>query len=353
MAKDQTTELRLIQAGVGAFGRSWASIVRATDGVEPVAYAEPAQDVRERIIADLNVPRSTVYASLAEAIAGTPADAVLITTPPETHHSLTLGALAAGKHVLLEKPLATTLSDARDMIQAAATAGRTLMVSQNYRFRPPARAAQAVVAGGDLGELLAVRILFRRDTRRLFPPGGFRFTMHHPLLLDMSIHHFDLLRAVTAREIATVYARSWVARDSPYEHDPAVIVTISLAGGATAIYDGDWAARDGDTSWNGDWELIGSSGRLLWQGGLADDMMADLRLEKWDDPRHPTQPVPLPTLPAVDRAGALIAFRDAIATGTTPETDATDNIRSLAAVLAAVQSVETGAVVNLASFLSS
>ena len=71
----------------------------------------------------------------------------------------------------MEKPLATNLADAKEMIAAAASAGKTLMVSQNYRFRPPARAAQATIRSGELGELVAIRSVFRRDTRRLFPPG--------------------------------------------------------------------------------------------------------------------------------------------------------------------------------------
>lgn len=336
--------MRLIQAGVGAFGRSWAGIVRSTDGVEPVALVDPISDARDRAVGDFGLPRSTVFAGLGEAIDAVRADAVLLTTPPETHHPLALEALAAGLHVLVEKPLAMTIAQAREMIEAASAAGRTLMAAQNYRFRPPTRAAQDVVASGRLGDLIAVRIDFRRDTRRIFPPGGFRFSMRHPLLLDMSIHHIDMLRAISGQQIAHVYARSWAAPDSPYEHDPSVAMTMGLSGGATATYDGDWAAREGDTSWNADWEIIGREGRLLWSGGLADDMTADLRLDLWG---KPVEQVPLPHLDAQDRSGVLVEFREALADGRRPETDAADNIHSLAAVLAAVQSADTGEIVRL------
>ncbi len=340
--------MRLIQAGVGAFGRSWAGIVRSTDGVEPVALVDPSPDARDRAVSDFNIPRSTVFASLAEALSATRTDAVLLTTPPETHHALALEALAAGHHVLVEKPLAMNIAQANEMIAAAAAAGRTLMAAQNYRFRPPTRAAQAVIASGRLGDLIAVRISFRRDTRRLYPPGGYRFSMRHPLLVNMSIHHLDMLRAISGQRIDHVYAQSWAAPDSPYEHDPSAALTIGLSGGATATYDGDWAARDGDTSWNGDWEIIGREGRLLWSGGLADDMTADLRLDLWG---KPVESVPLPHLDALDRSGVLVEFRDAIAEGRRPETDATDNIHSLAAVLAAVQSADTGEIVRLDAVL--
>ncbi len=341
--------MRLIQAGLGAFGRSWAGIVRETNGIDLVAMVEPIPEARDRAVADLGIPRSTVFASLSEALAAVPTDAVLLTTPPETHHPLTLEALAAGVDVLVEKPLAVNIAQAKEMIAAANAASRTLMVSQNYRFRPPTRAAQSIVASGDLGDLIAVRMIFRRDTRRLFPPGGFRFTMRHPLLVDMSIHHMDLLRTVTGQEVESVYARSWPAPDSPYDHHPSVALTMTLSGGATATYDGDWAARDGDTSWNADWEIIGATGRLLWGGGLADHMTGDLRLERWG---QPVEAVPLPVLDAHDPGGSLVEFRDALAKNRPPETAAADNIRSLAAVLAAVESSDTGRIVRLDELLN-
>ena len=164
-------------------------------------------------------------------------------TPPPTHCALTLAALAAGRHVLLEKPLATSLAEAREMIAAADRAGRFVMVSQNYRMRPPVEAARQFVRSGALGALVAVKIAFRRDTRAAWPADNFRYAMRHPLVLDMTIHHADLLRSITGQEVETVYARGWRVPDSPYVHDPAVVATMTLSGGATVVYDGDWAAR--------------------------------------------------------------------------------------------------------------
>lgn len=333
--------LSLIQVGLGGFGRSWAQIVRASSVATLAAVVDVAPEARVWAANTLGVP---TFARLDEALAAHRAAAVLIATPPDSHHAVAIAALQASRHVLVEKPLASTLAEARDLIATADAVGRTLMVSQNYRFRPPARAAQAVVASGALGELVAVRIHFRRDTRTGFGVGNFRYAMRHPLLLDMSIHHFDLLRAVTGRNVSHLYAQTWRAPDSLYQHDPTAIVTMTLAGGATAVYDGDWASREGSTAWNAAWDILGEKGRLTWRGGVDDAEIGDLRLEIWGGGE---QDVALPALPLADRPAVLAAFAEALATGIPPETRAADNIYSLAIVLGAVEAVETGRLIDL------
>ena len=333
--------LSLLQVGLGGFGRSWAEIIQASSAATLTAVVDTAPGARAWATDSLGAP---TFASLADGLATRPVEAVLVATPPDTHHPLATAALRAGKHVLVEKPLASTLAEARDLIATAEAAGRILMVSQNYRFRPPARAAQVLVASGALGDLVAVRVYFRRDTRTGFGEGNFRYSMRHPLLLDMSIHHFDLLRAVTGRNVSHLYAQTWRAPDSLYQHDPTAIVTMTLAGGATAVYDGDWASREGSTAWNAAWGILGEKGRLTWRGGVDDAEIGDLRLEIWGGGE---QDVALPALPLADRPAVLAAFAEALATGIPPETRAADNIYSLAIVLGAVEAVETGRLIDL------
>src|SRR5690349_936898 len=248
--------MRVIQVGLGGFGRGWAEIARAMEGSDLVAAVDPSPAARAWAVAALGLADGAVFASLDAALAATSADAVLVITPPDTHHAVAMAALRAGKHVLLEKPLATTIDEARDLIQAADAVGRTLMVSQNYRYRPGAVAARQAVADGVLGDLVAVRVRCLRDTRAIWPADNFRYAMHHPFVLDMSIHHADLLRAITGQEVTAIYARGWRVPDSPYQHDPAVAATLTLNGGATVLYEGDWATRVPETSGNGEWELI-------------------------------------------------------------------------------------------------
>jgi predicted dehydrogenase len=341
---------RVVQAGLGGFGRGWASIVQEATDVDLVGVVDPAEEAREWAVAEMGLGRDRVFGSLADAFSNVECDAVLVITPPETHRAAVLEALEARCDVLVEKPLATTIEDALELVAAAERTNQLLVVSQNYRFRPPARAARAAIAGGALGELVAIRTRFARDTRRLWPPDNFRYAMRHPVVLDMAIHHADLLRMLTGRNVVRVEARSWRAPDSPYIHDPEVVALLDMEGGVPAIYEASWAARGEETSWNADWEIIGELGRLRWSGGREDAFTGEVVLEEWG--RRPRL-LPLPDLPAIDRAGSLRAFLEGITGSAPPETPAADNILSLAIVLACVQSIETGEPVELSDLLDS
>ena len=336
--------MRLVQIGLGSFGRRWAEVVQASHEIELVAVVDPVETSRSWAASSLGLTSGDCLASLDQALDRLDWEAALVVTPPETHHTVAKAALRAGKHVLLEKPLATTLEEARDLVAIAAESGRILMVSQNYRFRSPARAVQSLIAAGEIGEVLSVRVVCQRDTRSTFPPGDFRYLMRHPYILDMAIHHFDLLRALTGRDVKQVYARSWRVPDSPYVHDPAVTVVMALEGGAAVSYEGDWATHGPDTSWNGEWEVLGERGRILWTDGVQDASQGLIRLIRWGEAE---ERIELPPIEASDQAGTLREFADAIRTGRSPETRGEDNIRSLAVVLACVESIERGGAVDV------
>ena len=222
----------MIQAGLGTWGKSWAGVIRDAPGVEPVAVADPDPGARRGLG---GLPG---YRVLGEALAEVGCDAGVVSSPPGTHHAVAKAALEADKHVLVEKPLATGLGEAFDPVLTAERAGRTLMVGQNYRYNAPFRAVQRVVAEDGLGELTSVKISCRRDTRTLFSPEDFRYSMRHPYVLDMSVHHFDLLRAATGRDVRGVQARGWRVPDSPFAHHPAVAALLDLEGGVPVVYGG-------------------------------------------------------------------------------------------------------------------
>ena len=318
-------------------------MVAGAPGVELAAIVDPDRAVLR------SADASPGYAVLEEALASVECDAVLVASPPPTHYAVTKAALEAGKHVLCEKPLATRLEDAFDLIETAEKAARILMVSQNYRYNAPVRAVQRLVMEGELGELASIRISCRRDTRTLFAPDDFRYAMRHPYVLDMSIHHFDLLRAATGRDVQDVYARSWCVPDSPFVHDPAVAAILDLDGGAPVLYEGDWATHEPETSWNGAWEIIGEAGRLSWRGSVEDRGTGEVVFGRWG--REP-RPVEQPDLEFVEREATLQALRAAIEDGEMPETAAADNVKSLAAMLGCVKSIESGETVDVAALLA-
>ena len=315
----------------------------AAPGVGLAAVVDPDPEARRYVEA------TPGYGVLEEALAAVECDAVLVASPPRTHHGVAKAALEAGKHVLCEKPLATSLGDAFDLVRAAERAERVLMVSQNYRYNAPFRAVQRLVAEGDLGELASLKITCLRDTRTLFAPQDFRYSMRHPYVLDMSIHHFDLIRAATGRDVSGVYARGWHVPDSPFAHQPAVAALLDLEGGVPVIYQGDWATHEPETSWNGDWEIVGEAGRLLWSGSEEDRGSAEVVLERRGQGPHPVEQH---DLEFVEREATLQALRAAVEGGEQPETVAADNVKSLAIMLGCVRSIESGEPVDVAALLA-
>jgi len=158
--------LRVVTIGTG-----WVSThrhvpsLRRHPGVKLVGavdhHAARAEDAGTR----WRVPHAT---SLAEAPWARELDAVVIGTPPETHHGLVLDALARGLHVLVEKPFAMSPSQAREMIAAAARAGKVLAVVHNFQFARSVAAARRRIESGTAGDLKAVLGLqFSSHARRL------------------------------------------------------------------------------------------------------------------------------------------------------------------------------------------
>jgi predicted dehydrogenase len=335
--------LSIVQVGVGLWGRSWAELVARARGFELAAVVDARRDARTWTARTVGVP---TFTRLERALDAVPAEAVLLVSPPATHRTLAEAAFAAGCHVITEKPLAPTIEDAAAIVKAAQAHGRVAMVSQNYRFRRQSRALGQAVAEGRLGALRAVRIEFRRDMRkRWISAADWRGRMRHPLLLEMSVHHVDVVRSITGRDVTVVDARAWPVGDTPFRHDPSVAALLTLADGTPVSYYGTWGEALGrETSWNGDWELIGSKARATWTGGVNDPLRGTVALEAFGGERRRLRPAPLP---ALDRLGVLHEARRAIRDGDEPECSAADNLRTLAAILALARSTEERAPVRV------
>lgn len=329
--------MNLIQIGTGKMGQRWLEALLASSDATLVGVVEPVDAMRDAAVVKTRLPKESAFASVNDALAGLDFDAAVIVTPPPSHRPLAEQLLRAGKHVLLEKPLATSLEDARALIEIATETGRTLMVAQNYRHFQAFQPFRNTIASGELGAIAAVNIRFEKDARTMFGVGDFRYSMEHVLLVDMSIHHFDMLRAALGTNVSRLFAQTWHVPDGNFQYDAAANVLMTMENGTAVTYRGNWASYGPETSWNGEWEVIGEHGRLVWTE-------ESLTLYRWN-----SEPQDIPIEDAsVDAQGALVReFVTAIDNGTLPPTHGGDNINSLAIVFAAVESSISGEVVHL------
>lgn len=334
--------MRIVQVGMGGWGQNWArTILRpAADEVDLVACVDMEQASLARAQETLGVPAERCFPTLEAALTAVEADAVLITAHLPAHVPLALVALETGKHVLLEKPFAPTIEEAQQVVDAAATAKRVLMISQNYRFFPAVRAATELVREGSLGPVGAVSLDFRRYANQAARAGHRHYTIRQPLLMDMAIHHFDLLRAVLGQEPREIACRGFNPPWSNFDEPPAAFATISFDGGTVVSYRGSWISPGPATPWAGEWRMECEGGEIVWTSRADSGTEADQVTVRPLGKR--ARRVALPPMPHYDRAGSLRAFVKAVETGQEPESSGCDNLGSVALMLAAVASSASG-----------
>lgn len=337
--------LRLIQCGVGGFGNSWfRQFVTRSEEFEVAAIV----DVNPAALAvgdEAGVPAHLRFASLGAALDRVAdADAVLSVTPPAVHLEHARLAFARGLHLMTEKPIADSVAAAKEMIALADAAGRQLVVSQNYRYRPAPTKLRQMIADRALGEFGHGHVDFYIPADFT---GTFRERIPHVLLVDMAIHHVDLLRHVTGRDVTEVFAMTFRPSWSWYAHNPGLKMMLRLEGDAPVTYSGDWSARGRNTGWSGDWRLQCAEGSLGWNF----DAVTVARSSRGFVEDTKVEPVDCPPLEKTDRAATLAAFAEAIHTGRPAATSGRDNLQSFGTVMAAVHSAETGRPVNVAEFI--
>jgi len=146
--------LRVGVVGAGYWGPNLVRTFRGTPEWDLVAVCDLDRERADRVIGD----RTTVEVetSLDALLARTDIDAVAVATPADTHCSMALAALEAGKHVLVEKPLASTRADAERMVARAEELGLVLMCDHTYCYTPAVQYLRALVQSGELGDILFV-----------------------------------------------------------------------------------------------------------------------------------------------------------------------------------------------------
>ena len=202
----EATPIRTALIGYGFVGRVFhAPLLRATPGfaLTVIGSSQPASEVQEA------VPEARVVADPLAAATDPDVDLVVIASPNDSHASLAVAALAAGKHVVVDKPFTVTLAEARHVAEVAAQTGRLLSVFQNRRWDSDFLTVQAALAGGRLGRLVQYESRIDRYRpeaqdrwrERPIPGSGLWFDLGSHLV-DQALHLFGLPQSVTLHTAA-------------------------------------------------------------------------------------------------------------------------------------------------------
>lgn len=331
--------------GLGGRARSWVHVCNKNPDVEIVGYVEPVPEQRTRVSEELSLPMNRLFPSLSEALQTIEADFALDVTPPKAHASVAMEVFEAGLHLIGEKPMSDNFDAAKQIVEASISAGKTHMVTQNYRFGPVPRTTHRLLKEGVIGDPAQVTVGFYRAwaTR----PGTHYTTMPYPLITDMGIHHFDLLRYVLDREPVSVYARTWNPPWGFHAGDAGHTAVIDFEGRFIATHHALGSSTGKQSPWNGDWRIEGPKGSLTWE----EDQIYLTQAYPSDERRR--EEIPNDQLPLAGQDAILAEFIAAIREGREPECSGKDNLKSLAIVFAAIQSAEENRTVEIAELMES
>jgi myo-inositol 2-dehydrogenase / D-chiro-inositol 1-dehydrogenase len=210
--------------GVGNIGKVHVENLRSIRGCRIAGLFDTNRAVLEQVAAQHDL---RAYASLEDMLGDNSVQAVVVATPSDTHAGIALGALDAGKHVFVEKPLAGTIEDAALIAQAARTSAHVVQAGFCERFNVNYLEAKRAVCNGSLGCIRAMH------TSRVAP-----YSMSNPAwelgVLDTAVHNLDLTVWLMGSMPAAVLARAvQVYPDSSIPHSATILM--SFADGAMAV----------------------------------------------------------------------------------------------------------------------
>jgi predicted dehydrogenase len=220
--------LRAGVAGLGMMGRNHVRVWdEAVDGVELVAVADPEPEAVRRA---LHGRTARGYASVEEMLAAESLDLLSIVAPTSLHLPIALAALAAGTHVLVEKPIAATRDEAERMIAAAREAGLVLTVGHIERFNPAILELRRRLAAHELGRIFEIR------ATRLGPfPARIRDV---GVVVDLAPHDLDVMRFLLGSDPVRLYAET--EQRIHTDHEDLFVGIMKFANGAIGVLDINW-----------------------------------------------------------------------------------------------------------------
>ncbi|CAH1210705.1 Glucose--fructose oxidoreductase [Paenibacillus plantiphilus] len=311
--------------------------------VELIAFCDPnlerAQNYANRFGAQ-------AFANYEDMLSELKPDAVSVCTPNYLHAPASIAAANKGAHVLVEKPMAVSDEEAVAMIDAAANNGVNLMVGHNQRMMPPHVKAKEILQSGVLGKVLTFRTTFGHpgpEGWSLDGAGSWFFRKEEAIMGamgDLGVHKSDLIRYLLEDEVAQVTGFIGTLDKKDTEVDDNSSCLLRMKSGAIGTLVASWTYYKGE-----------DNSTILWcENGVMkigtdphDQVIVELRNGEVN--RYNVGAIA--TNERQETSGIIDAFVDSILTNTTPSISGEEGRKSLAVILAAFESQETGRIINL------
>ena len=330
--------------GCGFFAQNHLHAWRDVAGAEIIALCDTDTDRLQSTSDAFEIPQT--YTNATELLTRNDLDFVDIATTVDTHRPLVEMAAAAGVHIICQKPFAKNMNDARAMVACAHSAGKTLMVHENFRWQSPIQAAVQVVKSGAIGDPFFCRVSFRSGydvfTGQPYLAEGKRF-----IIEDLGIHILDIARAI-AGDVRQITATTKRVNPNINGEDVATMLLLHHSG-TTSVVDCSYATkRIPETFPQSLLEIDGTKGTLRLDAGYQLSVQGSTELCKDVSPAL----LPWAEKPWHNIQQSVLAiqqhFVNSINSGTEPATSGSDNLETLQLVEAAYHSAAQGSSVTVA-----
>ncbi len=214
--------LRVGVVGVGIMGSNHARVLADLPGVELVGVADPEASQRDFVAQALSCSTFTELDGLLAA----GVDAAIIAAPTHLHRDLAVACASRGVHILVEKPIASSVAEGRAIIAAARTAGVTLMVGHVERFNPAVQTIKEAISNEDILSIAITRV-------GPFPPR----MSNVGVVIDLAVHDIDLIRWFTDSDIVEVQPQ---LKSAVAEREDIALLQFRTASGVLAHINTNW-----------------------------------------------------------------------------------------------------------------
>jgi predicted dehydrogenase len=318
-----------------------------TPGAVVRVVCDTAAEKLPAVAEEFGVTRTTTDPEAA--VAADDVQLVSVCTPDHLHTGAVLGALRAGKHVLVEKPMCTSVEDARAIVAAARETGQVVMVGMIHRFTPLWRRVREVYHAGEIGEAFFVEGEYISHMAPYYGPTGrtpWRSDPRNPqnILLGGGVHPMDQLRAAVRSPVVEVHAYANRLAASGLPADDTYILHLRFENGCLGKLFVTAGCR-GHAPTGGALSIYGTRG-TLWGGRLYREGQPprDLREGLDDPPVDPRSPY------GMHWEWETRHFLECVRDGRPPVVDALDGARTVAALVAGSESAARGEPVTVAEF---
>ena len=324
----------------------------------PEYAAHPAAQIwglfdlnRERTRALAEQYHAKAYASFEEMLADPELEAISICAANAAHAEMTIAALKAGKHVLCEKPMATSPADCEEMVKASRENGKVLMIGQNQRLAGAHVKAKELLAQGAIGRLISFTTAFRHggpETWTIDPANNWFFDKKRAVMgamADLGIHKTDLIQFITGQTVIEVQAflgtlDKKYADGSPIGVDDNAICIYRMDGGAVGTMTASWTDYCGEDNST---VLFGTEGVLR----IYEDPAHSVVLQKRGGETEYFDVDAIQTNEAQTKSGVIDLFVDHLEDPAKPCITGESVLTAMRAVFAAQESSETGRSVQI------